>query len=161
MKPTIPITLLIFLSVNGLYAQAEHDHDKHNHHDHRNEIAISNAPVWFLNEKELAYGAHLHYLRAIPGSRFSIGVGYERIFDEHGHNTIGLTSNYRATEYLSFSISPGLAFEDKNGTPKLAVHFETSYDFSLGDFHLGPAFDFAWDTEDSHISLGLHIGYGF
>jgi hypothetical protein len=161
MKPTLVIIFLTIMSITGLYAQVDHDHEGHNHHDHKNEFAISNAPVWFMNEKELAYGAHLHYLRAIPNSRFSIGIAYERIFDEHGHNTIGLTSNYRVTEYLNFSLSPGLAFEDINGEPKPAIHFETSYDFPIGDFHIGPAFDFAWDTEDSHISLGLHIGYGF
>ncbi len=160
MKPTILMALLTLL-VTGLYAQVEHLHEDHEHHDHKNEIALSNGPAWFLHEKELAFGVHFHYLRSIHDSRFSMGIAYERIFDDHGHNTIGLASNYRITEYLNFSISPGVAFEDNNGEPKLAIHFETSYDFPLGSFHLGPAFDFAWDTEDSHISVGLHIGYGF
>lgn len=40
-------------------------------------------------------------------------------------------------------------------------HIESTYEFEFKNIHLGPAIEFAYDPEDFHISLGLHIGYGF
>jgi hypothetical protein len=132
-----------------------------NHEHHKNEIGIANSPVYFIKEKVFAYGLHFHYVRNIPKSKFGLGVGYERIFDEHKHNTFGLVGTYRPIENLSFNVSPGLTFEDGNKTANFALHLETSYEFEINAFHIGPAFEFAYDPEDFHISLGLHIGYGF
>lgn len=88
-------------------------------------------------------------------------MGYERIFDDHKHNTYGIVGTYRINEKLSINISPGLTFEDGDKTARFALHLETTYEFEIGNFHLGPAFEFASDPEDFHLSLGLHIGYGF
>jgi hypothetical protein len=32
----------------------------------------------------------VHLIKKIAHTKFGIGVGYEKIFDEHKHNTIGL-----------------------------------------------------------------------
>ena len=34
-------------------------------------------------------------------------------------------------------------------------------EFEFNNFHIGPVLEFAYDPEDYHISLGLHIGFGF
>ena len=145
------------LTVN-LYSQEE----QHNHDHYKNELGIANSIVYFAKEKEFAYGLHLHIVRNIHHSKFGFGVGYERIFDEHKHNTIGLVVNYSLLDDLLISLSPGIAFEGNEfSNSKFACSIETSYSFNVGILHLGPLLEFAYDQEDYHISLGLHIGYGF
>ena len=91
-----------------------------------------------------------------------MGAGFERIFDEHGHNTFGLLACYRPVHNLSFILSPGITLEDAEpGEPHFALHVETAYEFVINKLHLGPVLEFAYDPEDFHISLGLHIGFGF
>lgn len=152
------VVLLSSVTVNG----QEHNHDDHNHHNHpKNEIGIANSPVYFVKEKELSYGLHLHYVRTLGDSKFGIGVGYERIFDEHEHTTIGIVTSYRPIHGLSLNLSPGVTFEGNAEEVNFALHIETAYEWELGFFHLGPVFEFAYDPEDYHLSLGLHLGYGF
>lgn len=142
------------LHVNG--------HDGHMHHHlHRNELGIAIAPVYFLEEEEFSIAVHLHYLYNFHHSRFSAGAGYERIFDEHEHQFAGIIIGYKVFPKFNFSISPGLLFEKDHPDPEFALHSELSYEFEIGNFHLGPALDFAVHPEDVHISLGLHLGYGF
>ena len=156
---------------NSLSAQEEYElppqgKDEYRHRCnnlHKNEIGIANAPVYFLKEKEITYGFHFHYVRNIGNSPFGIGVGYERIFDEHQHQTFGVVGSYRLYR-LVFNIAPGVTFEkaEEEETEFLfAIHLEACYDFEFGNFHIGPAAEVAYDPEDIHLALGLHIGYGF
>ena len=160
-KFLLPCLLTLF-SVT-LFAQETEpsDHHEDHHEHHKNEIGIANSPVYFINEEVFAYGLHLHYVRHLPESKLGLGFGYERIFDEHKHNTFGLVAVYRPTEKLSFNLSPGFTFEDNSSKANFALHLESTYEFEINDFHVGPTFEFAYDAEDLHISLGLHIGYGF
>jgi len=153
-------SLLILLIVFGQNLIAQNDeHIEHNHH---NEIGIANASVYFLNEKEFAYGLHIHYLRSINHSQFGIGLGYEKIFDQHQHQTIGIVGNFKPNDRININVSPGITFEDQEySIIRFAMHLETSYEIEIYDFHLGPVLEFAYDPEDIHISLGIHIGYGF
>ncbi len=157
----IRILLIILTTVITSYAFAQSDEGEHSHEHHKNEIGIANSAVYFVKEKEFAYGLHLHYVRNIPKTKFGLGLGYERIFDEHGHNTIGIVAAYRPIENLNLQLSPGLAFEDNESEVGFALHFETSYEFEINNFHIGPSVEFAYDPEDIHISIGIHIGYGF
>ena len=125
------------------------------------EIGIANSPVYFLKENIFAYGLHLHLVRNISKTKFGIGVGYERIFDEHKHNTLGLVAAFRPIERFSINVSPGLTFEDVNPKANFALHFETSYEFEIKHIHIGPVFEFAYDPDDYHISIGIHLGFGF
>lgn len=162
------LAFVLLLLCFGIYAQQnddDHDHDHfapgHSHGDHHKiEIGIANSPVYFFKEKELAYGLHLHVIRAISKTKFGIGIGYERIFDEHKHTTIGIVGSYRVFDELSINFSPGITFEG-DSEKLFAAHFEATYEFELGNIHLGPVFEIAYDPEDIHLSLGLHIGYGF
>ena len=42
-----------------------------------------------------------------------------------------------------------------------SLHVETVWEFPVGDFHLGPAAEFAIDRHDVHATLGVHLGVGF
>lgn len=160
IKYTILFLFLLPFVINAQEVDVEEEDSHHEHH--RNEIGIGNAPVYFVKEKVLSYGLHLHYMYNLPHTKFGLGVGYEKIFDEHKHNTVALIFNYRPVDKLNFSISPGLASENNEFDKSiLAIHFETSYEFEIHDFHVGPVFEFAASKEDLHISLGLHFGIGF
>lgn len=91
-----------------------------------------------------------------------MGLGYERIFDEHKHNFIGAEINYRPIHSLTLNLSPGIVFEGKEDVEKdFGLHFEMAYEFELGIFHLGPVVEVAWHANNYHISLGVHFGLGF
>lgn len=152
------LIILASLSTN-LYSQ---DKQEHNHeHEHLTELGMANSLVYFVNEEEFAYGIHFHAVRSIPHTKFGIGLGYERIFDEHKHNTIGVVGAYNPNNNLHLAVSPGIAFEGTEiSNPRFALHLESVYDFQLGNIHLGPLLEFAYDGEGYHISLGIHLGLG-
>ncbi len=134
---------------------AQHDH-------HKNEIGIANSLVYFAKEEAFAYGLHSHFVRRLGESRFGIGLGYERIFDEHKHSTYGIVFAYTILGGWNFNASPGITIEAADPNPVFALHLETSYEFELGtNFHIGPVLEFAYDPEDIHLSAGLHVGFGF
>lgn len=163
MKIILYITL-IFFTFNKINAQSNimdslHTDKKHNH---KNEIGIANSPVYLMNEKNLCYGFHIHYIRNINNSKFGLGLGFERIFDKHKHNTFGLVGTYLLTDKLTLNISPGIMLEDENlKKPNFAMHLETAYEFEIKNICIGPVFETAFDSEDIHVSLGLHLGIDF
>lgn len=157
----ISMVLTTIISLNLTAQTNEIKAKKLPHENHQNEFGIAFSPVYFANNKDLATGMHLHYIYNITQSKFGFGLGYERIFDQHKHHTISLEAVYKPVEKLSLSLSPGLTFEGNNSAPDLALHLETAYEFEIGEFHLGPAFEFAVDHEDIHLSLGAHLGIGF
>jgi len=159
MRAFVLVTFFTALFSVNTYAQTTEHVDKHEHHN--NEIGIAHSPVYFLKENVLSYGLHIHYIRKIPHTKFGLGLGYERIFDDHKHRTIGLVVSYSPIEKLSLNVSPGITFEGDASDINFALHIETSYEIELNDFHLGPVLELATDPEDIHLSLGLHIGYGF
>ncbi len=158
MKAAYVLILLAFTQIN--LAQSPDNHI--NSHDHKNELGIANSPVYIIKEKEFAYGLHAHYIRSFKDTRFGMGVGYERIFDEHKHNTFGVIIQYNPVEHLVLSFSPGITFRDIHASGlHFGLHFETLYEFEIGIFHIGPVAEFAYNIEDYHISLGVHLGFGF
>ncbi len=165
MKLNLLLTFLTTIISFNILAQSDEGTlektDAHNHDHHKNEIAIATSPAYFVKEKTLSYSLHMHYVYSIPKTKFGIGAAYERILADPKHHTFGLVTSYRPIEQLSLTLSPGITFEDNDPAPFFSLHTEMSYEFELGDFHIGPAFEFAYDPNDYHISLGLHVGYGF
>lgn len=138
-----------------------HDHEHETEHKHNHEIGISVGPAYFFNEEEFSFATHLHYVYNFSDSKFGLGVGYERIFDEHKHNFVGIEFNYRIVHPLTLSISPGIVWEGaEDGESGFGLHGEAVYEFELGAFHIGPMLEVAWHPEDWHLSVGIHIGLG-
>lgn len=159
MRKILIAFVFVMLVVWNGKSQEHHNHD--HEHNHVHEIGISMAPVYFFGEEELSFATHLHYVYNFPHTKFGVGIGYERIFDEHKHNFVGLELNYRPVHQLTLNISPGVAFEGEHPDEKeFAMHFETVYEFEFGRFHIGPVFELAYHPEDVHVSLGIHLGLG-
>lgn len=163
MKIIQLLALLLIFGITASEAQ-ESDHDAtEDHHEHfRNELGIANSLVYLGNAKVFSYGLHFHYVHNIPHTKFGFGAGYERIFDEHGHNTLGVIGSFRPVEHWGIHLSPGITFEDRESDHfGFALHIETTYEFEVGPVHLGPLLEYAMDQEDYHISVGVHLGLGF
>jgi hypothetical protein len=153
--------LFLMLVSRGLAAQS-HEHSEPHHEHPKNEIGLANHLVYLVNDQEFAYGLHIHYLRAFKSSKFGAGLGYEQIFADHSHLTLGVIGSYRPTDHLYLQLSPGIAFiGTEDPMVRFALHLETTYEFEFNHIHLGPALGFAYNSEDYHVSLGLHLAYGF
>lgn len=151
--------ILFVIFSTGAFAQEHHEHDHDHHHSH--EIGVSVSPVYFSKADEFSVASHFHYVYNFSHTKWGVGVGYERIFDEHKHNFIGVEVNYRPVHRLTLNLSPGVVFEGEHKDEKdFALHFETVYEFEFGAFHIGPVLEMAYHPEDYHISLGIHIGLG-
>lgn len=151
---------LFVLFAKFITAQEHEEHDHEHHHVH--EIGVSVSTVYFTKTKQFSPATHFHYVYNFPHTKIGLGMGYERIYDEHKHNFIGIEFNYRPVHRLTLNLSPGVAFEGEHKDVRdFALHFETVYEFELGAFHIGPVFEMAYHPEDYHMSLGIHIGFGF
>lgn len=135
----------------------------HNHVHAREEIGLALSPIYNLGEDEWVYGMHIHYLyHVFLNPKYAIGMGYEHLFDEHGHDFFGIIGSYTPIDHLVLSITPGLAFEGgEHKHTDFGCHFEVLYEFAISKFHIGPAFEVAYEPNGSHIGLGVHLGYGF
>ncbi len=162
MKPIFSILITTIILSGNLFAQESHNHD-HNHDcsHHSSEVAVAGTAVYFPGEKAFAPGIHAHFVRNIIGTRFGIGLGFEKVFDEHGHNTIGIIGSYRPLDKLTLMLSPGLTLSTHEKSAQFSAHFETTYEFVYKMIHFGPVVGIGWDGEDYHIGAGLHVGIGF
>ena len=167
MLKAVSIFSIILLCSFSLYAQKQEDiheneHEHEHEHEHNQEIGASVGPVYFINENEFGLSTHIHYVYNLRDSKFGLGAGYEHIFSEIKHRFVGAEINYRPIPALTLNLSPGVAFEgDQNVSKDFALHFEVSYEFELGAFHIGPVVEAAWHANEYHISAGVHFGVGF
>jgi len=135
---------------------------RENNHYHNHEIGVANSPVYIVGEKEWVYGLHIHYIKSINKTKFGIGLGYEQLFDDHMHSTLGIVCSYHINDNLHFNMSPGLTSENFNfNNFRFAFHIEGAYEFEIRHFLIGPVLEYAYDIEDTHVSAGIHVGYTF
>lgn len=143
----------------------EHNNEHHHLHDqHKYHLGFGIAGAYLTAEQSLAPGFHLHFLRQIGEEKtWGFGLGYEAIIDEHMHNGINLLANWHPFDFLSFNAGPGLTFGKHEGTTEIspAFHTEAVFEFDLNKIHIGPMAGFGIDKEESHFSVGVHVGFGF
>jgi len=162
------LCLVAFLSANA-FAQEDHDHDHEGHqhgrlHAHENEISIATGVVPLPAEDELTVGFHLHYIKGLgKTNRFGMGIGFESILDEHKHYTASVVFQYRIYKGWSVSYAPGvlLLIDEHGNETQFAQHIETTYEFELGKFHIGPVGEVGIEQYGVHYMLGVHFGTEF
>lgn len=162
MLQRLMITGFMLVLTFSVYAQHNHIHEHSN--EHKNHVGIGVTTSHLLGEKTWAPGFHLHYIHQIGKThRWGMGAGYEVILDEHSHNGLNLLVNYRPMDVLSINAGPGIAFAKHAGVIETmpAFHAEAVLEFSFQGLHWGPMIGFGADSEDSHISAGLHLSLGF
>jgi hypothetical protein len=152
--------LLILVAVFAYGRKGTHSHDA-SMDDHRNHIGIAVGPVYLFSEKEYAPGLHIHYsyLYEIGNIHVGSGLGFEAILDEHRHYTTSINFSYFPIHNLTLTVAPGVLFS--KGSSEFTTHFESSYEFILNKFHIGPVVEYAHAAQDNHFMIGLHTSYGF
>ncbi len=161
-RSLIIFAISLFVSVTLSAQTHEHDHPQ-------NEIGLSGGASFCPDHKEWGGGIHAHYFRTLGlHSKWSLGGGVEQVWSDGTHFNISAGAKYEIIEDLSLGVLPGITFLKHNEDPgssfhsQFAVHCELVYAcFRFGDFHAGPAIDYSWSKEDSHIMLGIHLAYGF
>lgn len=155
----IILNCLFIIPVSSQEKGNEHIHEHHNYH-----IGIGFAGSHISGEKGIDPGFHLHFLRQIGEQRnWGVGVGFETLIKDNLHNSVNFLVNYHLFHFVSLNAGPGLVFEKLNDKTEIApaFHTEAVFEFDLNEIHIGPMVGFGFDKEDSHISLGIHLGFGF
>lgn len=150
-----------FMSVNAF--SQDHEEDHHHHHKN-NEISVAAGVVPLDHENEVAPGLHFHYIRGIAfDNKLGIGAGFETILDEHKHYTFSVVFQYRIIRGWSVAYGPGLMIikEEENYESQFAQHFETAYEWDIGNFHIGPMAEVGVEPAGVHYMLGVHFGIDF
>lgn len=163
MIKKIFLSLLIFTISLTVYSQEKHDHE-HESDSHKNHFGIGAAAAYLTNENVYAPGFHLHYIRQFGHEKqWGIGAGYEAILDEHIHNGVNLLVNYRPVHFISLNIGPGVVFGKHETEFEIqpAFHTEAVFEFDVFGVHAGPMIGFGIDPEETHFSVGIHVGLGF
>ncbi|MDA3928912.1 MAG: hypothetical protein PF541_08115 [Prolixibacteraceae bacterium] len=160
------VLLLTMLLVSfSCFAQFHHhkDHKEHEHYHIESKIGIGAATsfVYDMGEQEFAPGFHVHMLRVF-NEKFGAGIGYEGIIGDNYHQTLTAFGKFFLTDFLSVNVGPGLTLPNKEHNEfSLSAHFELATAFDICDIHVGPMVGYGISTEDSHVSLGLHVGWHF
>ena len=167
LSTKISITFLVlFFSFTSLKVSGQEKEEGHHHsHDqHKYHVGFGVAGAYLTSEKSLAPGFHLHFLRQIGEEKnWGIGLGYEAIIAENLHSGFNLLANWHPVKFISLNAGPGLTFGKHENTTEVspAFHTEAVFEFDLNKIHIGPMAGFGIDSEESHFSFGVHLGFGF
>lgn len=161
MKKIYLLAVLLLIFIIPVFGQETdiHEHEHHNYH-----IGIGFAGTHISGEQGIAPGFHLHFLRQVGESRnWGLGLGFETLKKENLHNSVNFLANYHPFQFLSLNAGPGLVFEKHDNKTEIspAFHTEAVLEFDLNEIHIGPMVGFGFDKEDTHFSLGIHVGFGF
>jgi hypothetical protein len=150
LKRILPILLVTCLP--NLAHADEHDHGNF-------ELGGSIGPAYVVDEGWSA-SVHFHAVWFIPDTPVGLGIGYERLFDDHNHNTVSFVSQFHIYAGWSAALAPGITWEED--AINASLHIETFYEFEINDYvHAGPSFELALDKHAPHLTPGLHMGIGF
>ena len=157
------VASLQFIAINASGQAIEHDHD-HLHDVHKYHLGAGIAGMYLKGEQLLAPGIDLHILRQLGHKQnWGLGLGYEMVIKENIHNNISILGNVHLLKYLAINAGPGFTFGKHDGQTEFspALHAEAVFEFDINKIHIGPVAGFGIDKEESHVSFGVHVGYGF
>ncbi len=121
------------------------------------EVGISTSPVYFTTDKILSLSLHAHFMYPLSPT-ISLGISIERIILEPQHSTILMGFKWNFAESAGLIVSAGITREDAERRTLPSLHFEVVREFKLSRLlHLGPTLEVAYDTNDFHAGIGLHI----
>lgn len=111
---------------------------------HHDEVMIPAADV--------SYGYQLDDIWSVG---FGAGIHFTKIpyYVVVGRVNAGIFRN------LSLGLCAGGSFLEGTVSPVLGT--DLGYDFSLGDFSLGPVLEASYHNQHVHIMLGIHFSFGF
>jgi hypothetical protein len=167
MKPAHLILLITLSSLYSLPLSSQNNHthsDGHAHDSHNYHFGAGIAASKILEENMWGPGFHLHLIRQFGHhNQWGLGLGYEAIAATHWHHGLSLPFNYRPARFLSLLAGPGIAIANHEGETEIfpAFHTEAVFEFNVRGVHIGPMIGYGLDTEDSHFSVGIHLGLGF
>jgi hypothetical protein len=163
----IPLCLILAVfSTTALYGHSGVSDKEHLHTEdpHKYHFGFATVASHIIGESGIAPGFHVHFVRQMgKANRWGLGLGYETVADEHWHNSLNLLANYRPVSFLSILAGPGLSLKKHEGDFEAlpAFHTEAVFEFNLKGLHAGPLLGYGFDKEESHFSIGFHVGFGF
>ena len=130
-----------------------------------NEIGISAGTIYSPNHEEWGKAAHIHYFRTISRSgSWSLGGSVEQAWIDGSHWAFAAGVKYQL-DHFSLGVLPGVMLLNHDNAEKktlFSIHSEIVYDLiHLQKFHLGPAIDFAWAKNHTHLMFGIHGALSF
>lgn len=90
---------------------------------------------------------------------WSVGVGAGIHFTQTPYYVVAGKVNAEIFRNLSLGLCAGGSFLE--GTVSTVIGADLGYDFSLGDFSLGPVLETSYHNQHIHIMLGIHFSFGF
>jgi hypothetical protein len=164
----------------------EHPHPHHGSHSDGLEIGIS-LEYTYIDEgseehddeeegeshdeseshdgSESVAGIHAHVLKSLSGEGLQkylgVGFGGEILFTDDPHyGLMGSLAVYPLRD-LALMVSPGVEIAKHDGSyeTEFAMHYEISYGFEVGDFHVGPVIGFSHTQDSEHYAAGIHFGF--
>lgn len=150
------IVIFIFLLLVFPLAAQEHNHDHSEYH-----LAAGIGGTYLFSENRVMPGIHFHAMKNL-GHKFSAGLGLETLVDEHSHYSVTLLAGYSPIENLIVEAGPGLTFSkhENDWEQSLSAHIECIYEINLHYFHVGPMVGLGIDHDETHATLGIHLGIG-
>jgi len=129
----------------------------------KNEISISNFPIYFFSQPKLTPKLHRYYHKENNNSQSALGLEYDLLFNENKYPTYIGVANSELMKNISIHLAPKKSFKSYDDyVNKATIHFESDYSFELNqNLRFGPSVKVSFGDQAAHMAMGLHFGYGF
>ncbi len=188
MKKFTMAMVAMVASATPLLAEDNHNSRPAAHEHPMNEFGISGGCTYAIAHDEFAPIVYADYFRRFThNSDWSFGVAGEYVFSKHTpHLVLGVGTRYVPIHRLHLAVLPGICldFPKEHSTEHASTHSETEHHepshssdnkvsfalqteicyelVSYHHFHLAPTFGYSYSgSQGSHVTLGVHLSFGF